>query len=250
MDRFAVGGESWSAESGPSAGLHFVGDRAYGRNYGQLFLSLPAYYGIKGMAYIADLSIAIAGAWSLLLLAFCSRLGTVLGERTRFVILGSIGALGTFGVNVALAAPIASRWHHFMALQVTTMLAAALIGVLLYRLVFEIHDARTGVFVGSATVLSTAVDFWALFPKRHVYTSLLALLVMYAFYQSRFADSDSTALRYRGLAYVFVGGSLGSSPPRRWSCYLCCCRSTSRRPGRTHRGGWRSSPVSCPLFLF
>lgn len=186
-------------------GMHVVDGRWYGRNYGQVVLALPFLAAVELVSYVADLRIALAGGWSLLLLAFAIRIGDRLGDRDRFALLGSICAVLAFAANTAVALPIQPRNHHLLALQLSTIVAAALMGVLGYRLVAAIHDRRTGILVAAAIVLASPVAFWASLPKRHVLITLLALLVLFAFYVSRAIADDRTALWTRSAAYAAVG---------------------------------------------
>jgi hypothetical protein len=59
-------------------GMHVVDGRFYGRNYGQLVLSLPIYWLLRGVSLLADLRIALVGLWSLLLLWLAIVLGRIL----------------------------------------------------------------------------------------------------------------------------------------------------------------------------
>lgn len=186
-------------------GLHFFNGRVFGRNYGQLFLSLPIYYTLQAIALLTDLRITLAGAWSLGLLAFSLRLGAVLGYRDRFALLGSVGALIAFGLNTGFAFPLEKRMTGIIALQLSTMVAGGLIGVFQYRILSRMYDAPIGVFAGVTTVLATPVAFWASIPKRHIFTAVLALAVLYFFYTSRVTNSTREALIARSAAYASVG---------------------------------------------
>jgi len=176
---------------GPNTpGMHLVDGRLYGRNYGHVVAALPFVWLLQGLAWVADLRVAVAGLWSLLLLGFA-------------VNLGSLVALGAFVANVALATPLPERWIHLLALQSSTLVATAFLGVVLYRLGTRVYDRRVGLFAGGTAVLATSLGFWASIPKRHVVTALLLALVLYSFYRSR--EEIATETRYRALAYVWVG---------------------------------------------
>lgn len=192
---------------GPNAyqpGLNVIDGEFYGRNYGQVFFALPFYVALEGLAYLADLRIAIAGGWSLLLLAFVRHLGRVVDKPRRSALIGSGVAILFFALNVVFAIPLQARMRYVAALQLSTMFAAALLGVVTYRLIGAIHERRTGLFVGAVAMLSSPIAFWASLPKRHILVSLLAVLVLFAFYLSRSVDSESKALNTRCLAYVCV----------------------------------------------
>lgn len=183
-------------------GMHTVDGRLYGRNYGHVALALPFLWLLQGLAAVADLRIAIAGLWALVILGFAVNLGRLFDRPRLGSLLGSIVALGAFTVNVALASPLSSRWIYLMALQLSTMVAAAFIAVMLYRLSTRLYDRTAGVTAGAAAIIATPLGFWAVFPKRHIITALLLTLAIYTFYRSR-TGTDET--RYRALTYAWVG---------------------------------------------
>ncbi|PSQ15960.1 hypothetical protein BRD00_13190 [Halobacteriales archaeon QS_8_69_26] len=179
--------------------------RLYGENYGQLFLALPLLFGLKALAAVADLRIAVAGIWCLLFLGFCVQVGTIF-DRRRFGILAGCGAaLALFVVNVAVAPDLDVYWIAFMSLHSGSMVAAGFVGVLLHRLVGGMYSRRAGAFAGSIAVLATPVGFWAAIPMRHATTAVMAMASMYWFYRSRSTDSAAWATRFRALAYAPVG---------------------------------------------
>lgn len=184
-----------------SPGMVRVDGRAYPRNVAHIALALPFLWAAKGVAAVADLRIALAGGWSVLLLATCivgGRLADI--ERTGRV-GGSVAALGLFGVNAAVATPLSPDRLALVALQFATMVAGAALCLLLYRLLSRMHGQVLGLAAGVATALASPTLFWASVPKRHVLTATLAVASIYLFYRSREAES-ADATRYRLLAYV------------------------------------------------
>ncbi|WP_276274397.1 hypothetical protein [Haladaptatus sp. QDMS2] len=193
--------ESFPYGPGPDTpGMVLLDGKLYGRNYGQIFMSLPVLWVLQAVSVVADPRIAIVAGWSGLTLVGFYLAGGLTGRRTQFTLVGSGLALLLFAGNVALAGPLDPVWMHQAALQVTAMVAAALVGVVLYRLLTELYDRRVGLVTGAFAVLATPVGFWASIPKRHVFTTLFAVGTLYCFYRSREGD-----LRMRALAYVFVG---------------------------------------------
>ena len=195
----------YGPEPAMTPGMHVSGGRLYGRNYGQVFFALPFLWAIEAIAAVADPRIAISAFWSLLALGCCLRVGSVRGSREGFALFGSGVALASFGANVAVATPLDPRWFPLVALQVSTMVAAALVGVLVYRLLARIYDRQVGLVGGGVTVLATPVGFWASIPKRHTLVALLVLCTLYSVYRSRSAATARAARRFRALAYVWVG---------------------------------------------
>ncbi|PSP88529.1 hypothetical protein BRC90_07265 [Halobacteriales archaeon QS_4_69_34] len=185
--------------------MHLVDGRAYGRNYGQVVFTLPFLWTLEAVAAVTDLRIALAGGVSLLVLALSVQVGVLAGRRRAFALLGSAAALAFFAVNATVATPLDPRWFALAALQASTMVAAALVGVVLYRLLARLHNRRVGTVAGVLAVLATPVGFWASLPKRHVLVALLALCTFYALFRSRDAAGSRRALRFRALAYVPVG---------------------------------------------
>ncbi|WP_338728134.1 hypothetical protein [Haladaptatus sp. DJG-WS-42] len=194
LDRFPYG-------PGPNTpGMVIVDGKLYGRNYGQIFLALPFLWAFQAIAVVADPRVALVAGWSGLTLAGWVVAGRLANRTTEFTVAGSVLALCLFAANLTFATPLDPFWTHQAALQVASMVAAAFVGVVLYRLLTEIHGHRVGLITGLFAVLATPVGFWASIPKRHALTTLFAVCTLYCFYKSR--DGN---LKLRALAYVFVG---------------------------------------------
>jgi hypothetical protein len=187
-----------------SPGMSLVDGNYYGRNYGQLVFSLPAYALLRGLALVADLRIALVAGWSLGLLALSLVVGRVLDRRWICALLGSSFTLALFLLNVAVATPIPGRIVPVLALQLTSVAAGAFLAVVAYRLVAFLATPRVGVVAGLLVVFATPVGFWAPIPKRHVFTSLLALLAFFAFAKSR-DDAQPHRKYYHAGAYATSG---------------------------------------------
>lgn len=190
--------------NGNTPGMHQVQYSLYGRNYGQLVLSLPALWLLEGIDVLIDPAVFLVGAWSTLVLVFSRRIGRLLEQELSFVVLGSVGSLVLFGANVWFAHPIDPGAFPVIAMQITSMVAAALIGVFLYRTVALLQDTRTAVFAGTVAVIGTPIAFWATIPKRHVFTALFAVIALYGYVASRQAAEPNRVLRYRITMYVAV----------------------------------------------
>ncbi|SDM94310.1 hypothetical protein SAMN04487949_2928 [Halogranum gelatinilyticum] len=195
----------YGPESGATPGMVSSNGTRYGRNYGQLVVSLPVVYALRGLALVADLRLVVVGLWSASLLGFGWLAGRVVGRETLGAVVGSTVALVAFGFNVAVATDLPTRWASLLALQITSMAAAALTAVLLYRLLTRLHDRRVGIAAGAAVALATPVGFWATVPKRHTYVAMLVLATVYGFYRSRAAVEPAEARRFRALTYAVVG---------------------------------------------
>jgi hypothetical protein len=191
---------------GPGLDTPGVGSRdgrLYGRNYGQVFLAVPLLVAVEALATIADLRVALAGLWTFVVLGFSVLVGREIDAPDRAAYAGSAVALVGFAAILVDATPIDPSDHYLIALQAQTMLVAALTGVVAYRLLARAYDRRVGFIAGFAVVLATPVGFWAQFPKRHAFTTLCALAVMYFLYRSR--EGDGVDTRFRAAAYVPVG---------------------------------------------
>lgn len=180
----------------------------YARNYGQIFMALPFLWLVQGVAAIADLRVALAGGWALLLLT----LGLLIGRhadrayrgwdsRSIGVYLGSGVAILGFVFVLRGATPIEATWHHLIALQLQTMVAAGLVGVVIYRLLVRMYDRRTGLVAGGIVLFASPITFWALFPKRHVMVSLGVFVSIYCLYRSRESIADSSAVGGRNRTF-------------------------------------------------
>ncbi len=182
----------------------------YGRNYGQLVLSLPALWGIQALTAVADLHVALIAVWHLLALAFVVHLGHLFGRRREIGLAGSALVLASFAANVALASEFVTVSRPLLALQATTAVAAGFVAVFLYRTIARKRDRRIGVLAGASAAVAMPVGFWAMVPKRHVLTALACVALLYAFARSRndpglTVPGLGTVPAYRAGAYALVG---------------------------------------------
>jgi len=179
----------------------------YGRNYGILAVSLVPLVALRALGAVADLRIAVTGLWVLSLLATTLLVGRAVGRRRAAATWGSVGALVLFGTNLAVATDLDPARSELYALQVTHLVAAGLLVVVLYRLLARIHGRKVGLFAGALLVLGTPLGLWATIPKRHVITALVAVVAAYALYRGREPDVAGTRqeVGYRAGAYVSVG---------------------------------------------
>ncbi|QCS41368.1 hypothetical protein [Natrinema versiforme] len=189
-------------------GMNIVDGRLYARNYGHVVFALPFLWGLEAIALVADVRIAIAALWSLLVLAFCVQLGHLLGRGRLATLAGCALAFGLFQANLATATELPPRLFPLLALQVSTMVAAGFVPVVLYRLFEHAHGRRVATTAGITGVVLVPIGFWASIPKRHALTALLALIALYGFYRSRAAIADGDeGVTFRALSYAAVGGT-------------------------------------------
>jgi hypothetical protein len=177
--------------------------RLYGRNYGQVFLAVPILLVVESLAAVTDLRVALSAGWALGVLALAVLVGRATDTRRYATYIGCALALVGFGAAVFGSTTIDPDRHYLIALQLQTMLAAALIGVVCYRLLTRLYDRRLGFAGGLAVTLATPVGFWAQFPKRHVLVSLCVVSSMYLLARSR--EKETVDTRFRAAAYVPVG---------------------------------------------
>jgi hypothetical protein len=179
--------------------------RAYPRNMGHLVVALPTLLVLRAVTAVMDLHVAVAAAWSLVLMGTVVTAGRLLERPTVGDVLGSGLALLAFSISLAMAEPARLEHYALPALQLTTLLLAGLLAVLLYRLIRRAYGRRVGLTAGLATGLATPTLLWATVPKRHVPIGALALCSAYLFYRSRMAESTKEYRRFRLLAYAPVG---------------------------------------------
>jgi hypothetical protein len=169
----------------------------YGRNYGQIFLALPFLWVLEALDAVADLRVALAALWHLALYALLVQSGRLLDLRRPATVGGSVVVVLSFLLNVRLAAQFTDPSLPLLALQLSTLVAAGLSAVVMYRLVSRQHGRRPGALAGGAVVLVLPVGFWATIPKRHVLVGFYCLSVLYLFARSR--DSAGVDLPVVGV---------------------------------------------------
>ncbi|WP_117594432.1 hypothetical protein [Haloprofundus halophilus] len=191
--------------SGETPGMVAGDGGRYSRTVGHIALTLPVAWALEGAASVADLRIVLTGLWCSTVLAAGVLLGRIFGRESLGRTGGALVAVGLFVANLSVATQLDGRWIAHVSLQMTSMAAAALTAVLLYRLVSRTHTFRAGVAAGLIVILATPVGFWATIPKRHTLVALLVAATVYSFYRSRETDRSRESLLFRALAYVFVG---------------------------------------------
>ena len=183
----------------------------YGRNYGQLVLSLPALWAFRALDALVNLRVALIAGWHLLALALVVHASRLLDRRPTLPAAGSALVLGSFLLNVALATRFSSPPISLLALQVTSAVATALVAVVVYRLLHRRASATVSALAGAGAVLAMPLGFWATIPKRHAFTALFVVAIVLAFARSRESDARQglplvgAVPVYRAMAYVLVG---------------------------------------------
>ena len=180
----------------------------YGRNYGQIAFALPFLWALEGLATVADPGLVLPMCWALVVVALGRETGRVLDRPVLGTTTGAICGLAGFAANIAMARPFPGQLLPVAALQLSSMVAAALAVTLLHRLVARLHGRRAGVAAAGVTALATPVGFWAVVPKRHVTAIALVLGACYALARSRADPSPDdlvSPLGFRAAAYGLVG---------------------------------------------
>lgn len=191
--------------SGETPGMVAGDGGRYSRTVGHIVLTLPVMWALEALTSVADLRLVLTGLWSSAILATGVVFGRVLERESLGRTVGAAVAAVVFAVNVAVATHLDGRWFAHLSLQITSMLAAALTSVLIYRLISRTHTTRAGVAAGLVVVLATPVGFWATIPKRHTLIALCVVATVYSFSRSRETTNDERSLRFRALSYVSVG---------------------------------------------
>ncbi|WP_340100244.1 hypothetical protein [Salinibaculum salinum] len=208
-------GRVWLDTAGPDSfvapGTNVRDGYVYGRNYGQLVISLPALWALQAVDAMVDLHVALVASWHLLALALVVQLSKLV-DRDQPLLYGGTGlVVVSFLTNAALIRTFTYASLSLLALQLTSAVATGLVAVFCYRLLERRHGTRVGLFAGAAVVAATPVGFWATIPKRHVFSALLLVAVLYAFARSRDADAAPAVPGlgpvpvYRAGAYALVG---------------------------------------------
>ncbi len=159
--------------------------RVYGRNYGQVVASLPALWLLQGLDAVADLRMGLVAGWHLAVLAFGVVASGLLGGRRVGTLVTAPFVLGSFVLNIALMTQFREPELSLLALQVTAVVAAGFGAVVVYRVLAVQGDRRVATVAGGATVIVLPVGFWAVVPKRHVFTVLAVMTVLFLFAVSR-----------------------------------------------------------------
>ena len=203
----AITNVEYSLTLGTQPGLHQYDGMLYGRNYGQAVFALPFLWVLQALGTIAEPRFVLLGLWALGFVVFSRQLGGLLAERavldrrTEIVVAGSLGAILVVLLGVRWGTRLDPDVLALAALQLSTIVAAASLGLAAYRLLTTFEGTAVGVAAGVAAGLATPIGFWASIPKRHVLVSALVLAAVYCFARSR----QTGSLRLRAGAYAFAG---------------------------------------------
>lgn len=190
---------------GPHArlpGMHIVDGQLYGRNYGQVFLTLPLLWLLTAATTLVGIDILLSIVWAICVGACLY--GLLPKYDYRFAVSSTIGVSGLVA-NVLLASPGTTADLPVIALQFTTMLATASLIVVMFGLVRHCYTRQLAYTIAGLTLLASPVLFWGTLPKRHSFTALFVLATVYSFRRSRDASADRRALLFRAGAYIPVG---------------------------------------------
>jgi hypothetical protein len=185
--------------------------RVYGRNYGQLVVSLPALLVVRAVDAVANLRVALFAAVHLTALALVAVLGDLFDRRRLLVLTGGPLVLGSFVLNLVLARQRRTPMDvEIVALQVTALVVAGFAAVLLYRLVALEQNKRFAVFVALGSVVALPVGFWAPAAKRHVFSVFVCIGLLFLLTRSRQTGTRELpglgqVPVYRAAAYALVG---------------------------------------------
>jgi hypothetical protein len=191
-----------------SPGTNVRDGRVYGRNYGQLVGSLPALWLLQIVDAVADLRVALIAGWHLAVLGFGVVVSDLTGHRQTGTLAVAPLVVLSFVLNLLLATRIGDPDLAAFALQTTGLLATAFGAVVLYRLLALQGSRRVATLAGAASVVVLPVGFWAAIPKRHTFSVLAVLTVLYLFGVSRRSGEAGTELPDVGGDLPDVGGDL------------------------------------------
>ncbi|MFB6312002.1 MAG: hypothetical protein ABEH64_12585 [Salinirussus sp.] len=195
-------------------GTSVYNGKVYGRNYGQLFISLPVLWALQALGALTDLRVGLVTIWhllALLLVVQCARLF----DRRRIVLsVGGWLVLTSFFINVLLATPLTNVSLALLALQITAAVAAGFIAVGVYRVVELKRSARAGLLAGGAVAIAMPIGFWATIPKRHVFAALVCVEALYLFTRSR--QTGGLTLPHVGTVPVYRAGAYASAGLLSW----------------------------------
>jgi hypothetical protein len=183
-------------------GMHVFDGHLYGRVYGLAVPAVPIVWALTAVSKVAALRVVLAGGWALVIYATGVFAGAALDRPTSGKRVGAALALLSLGGNLTAAQPLPDAVVPLIAIQLVTLVAAALLAVLAYEYIRQLYGSRVGVFAGVAVAFVGPVGFWAPIPKRHTVSALLAFVALYGFYRARRAESPRRRLRYRIVPYV------------------------------------------------
>jgi hypothetical protein len=193
----------YSLTLGTQPGLHEYGGEFYARNYGQVVAAVPILWALEAATLVGPPRLVLAAGWSVGVIVLGRQLAALV-DRTWLRSVAAATALVWFVAAVVFATALDRSQLALVALQLSTLFAAGLVGVFCYRLLDTFHDRRVAIAGGLGLVLATPVGFWATIPKRHVLVTALVFVSVFAFARSRQLDGRRSYVAH-GLAYGALG---------------------------------------------
>lgn len=200
--RLAVVDAPYSLTATGQPGLKAVDGQLYGRNYGHVYLAVPLLWGLDAASALVDLRLLLAAGWSLSVVGLGRVAARLLGRHALGPV-GAVAGLCAFLAALALASPLPAVDRPLVALQLSTILVAALAATVTYRLLAWTSGPRVGLVGGLGLILATPVGLWGTVPKRHVLTAAAVLLAAYWFAVSRGTAGRESMLARAGAYGVF-----------------------------------------------
>lgn len=198
--RLSIVDVPYSLTAGGQPGLVEVDGRPYARNYGHVYLAAALHLALAVPTAVVPTSLVLLGGWCLGLVGLSRALARLV-DRPRLEPLGSALALVVLVGSLPALSSIPPARGPLVALQLSTILATAAAGTLVYRLLAHLHDRRVGLVAGAFAVAATPLGFWGSIPKRHAVTAALVLAAIYCFAVSR----TSGGWRVRATGYAAIG---------------------------------------------
>jgi hypothetical protein len=185
-------------------GISLWNGRLYGRNYGLVFLATPVLWGLRSLSGVVDLPLLFVGLWCVLLLELLVLVGRKLRHEAGFAAIGAVLAVSFFTTNALAATDFTEGALPILSLQLVSIVATGLTGVLTYRIVRGMSCDRVALAFGLAVVLATPVGFWGPLVKRHAIVTASLLFSLYCFQLAQDADGRRRLL-YRSASYAVFG---------------------------------------------
>jgi hypothetical protein len=203
--RLAMGPQDfeYSLTLGTQPGLHEYGGDFYARNYGQVVAAVPILWALEAATFFGPPRLVLAASWSVGVIVLGRQLAT-LADRVWLRSVSAAIALVWFVATAVFATALDRSQLALVALQLSTLFAAGLVGVFCYRLLAAFHDRQVAIAGGLGLVLATPVGFWATIPKRHVLVTALVFVSVFSFARSRQLDGRHSYVAH-GVAYGAIG---------------------------------------------
>ncbi|NJD76649.1 MAG: hypothetical protein FIB08_06060 [Candidatus Methanoperedens sp.] len=169
-----------------------IGDHLFGKfSYSLLILSLPIYYILKIMDFLAGAHLFILNLWALSG-AFVTYLITKYRNFKNPLLYGAVSYIVLIATNLYFFKPIYfPMWGELLSIELTNVIISSFLVLFVYFFFKDLFNTKIALFASLFLVFATPVSFYSVTLKHHTLSLFLTVLAFYLFYKYQEKKDDT-----------------------------------------------------------